>query len=97
MMQMLLVMLVALFSPLLGLGLLLWLDHLEETLVRDVAAARRRPAPAPILAVPVREPARGRAVEPVPATVRVAVPEQRVPVQAFSRSETLSLGGSTNR
>lgn len=74
----------ALLFPVLGLGMLLWLTHLEETLPSDVEASRRRPAPPPILAIPVRR--------TVVATV--AVPEQR---QAFSRSATLSFGGSTNR
>jgi hypothetical protein len=68
-MQMLLVMLGALLSPLLGLGLLLWLAHLEDTLDRDVDAARRHPAPAPILAIPLRTPS--------VAGQRVALPEQR--------------------
>ena len=83
----------ALLVPVLGLGLLLWLTHLEETLPRDVSAGQRRPAPAPILAIPVRQ-----------ATAPLTVPEQRAPApapaaeaQAFSRSGTLSLGGSTNR
>ena len=41
-------------SPLLGLALLLWLAHLEDTLPRDVQRASRKPAPAPILAITVR-------------------------------------------
>src|SRR4029079_17756266 len=52
-MQMVLVLSVAVLSPGLGLLLLLWLAHLEDTLPRDVEAARRQPAPAPILAIPV--------------------------------------------
>jgi hypothetical protein len=47
----------AMLSPLLALGLLLWLTHLEETLPLDVHAAQRKPAPPPILAVEVRAPA----------------------------------------
>jgi hypothetical protein len=77
--------------PVAGFGLLFWLSHLEETLERDVQVAKRAPAPAPILAVPVRQPD-----VRVPAEVRetaLLVPEP----QAFSRSATLSLGGSTNR
>lgn len=96
----------ALVSPLLGLALLLWLAHLEDTLPQDVQRTRRKPAPAPILAIPVR------AAE----SMQVVVPGQRDPVgaQAFgrpvhvapgpqpglregSRSEAVSLGGSTNR
>jgi hypothetical protein len=58
----------ATLSPLLGLGLLLWLAHLEDTLPRDVLRASRKPAPPPILAIPVR----------APVTTPVgAVPEQR--------------------
>jgi hypothetical protein len=51
-----LVMVGALLFPLIGLGLLLWLTHLEETLPRAVDQARRKPDPPPILAIPVREP-----------------------------------------
>jgi len=57
-----------------GLGMLLWLAHLEETLPRDVERALRKPAPPPILAVPVR---------PRPATVTVLLPEQRPVPQAL--------------
>jgi hypothetical protein len=83
----LLVMVAAVLFPVAVLGLLLWLTRLEETLPQAVAAAQRKPEPAPILAVPVR-PAR-------PAVTAVRIPAQR---QAFSRSETpVSLGGSTKR
>jgi len=91
-MQMLLVLTAAMLSPLIGLGLLLWLTHLEETLPRDVHAARRQPPPAPILAIAVSTPVRPLQ-EPDPQ--QVLVPAQLG--QAFSRSATLSLGGSTNR
>ena len=66
-MQALLVLVAALLSPLLGLGLLLWLAHLEDTLPRDVRRASRQPAPEPILAIPVR----------ASATPLVTIPEQR--------------------
>ena len=66
-MQALLVLVGALLSPLLGLGLLLWLAHLEDTLLRDVRRATREPAPEPILAIPVR----------APVTPMVTIPEQR--------------------
>jgi hypothetical protein len=56
--------------PVAGLALLLWLTYLEETLPRDVSAAQRRPAPPPILAVPVRRPV-------VVETQPVLVPAQR--------------------
>jgi hypothetical protein len=83
-----LVMAGALLFPLLGLGLLLWLTHLEETLPRAVDRTRRRPDPPPILAIPVRE--------PQPATVRI--PRQRVSAQTVAASlPEPSLGGSTNR
>ena len=65
-MQMVLVLSVAVLSPGLGLALLLWLAHLEDTLPRDVEAARRQPAPAPILAIPVTAPAPRRVVQ-IPA------------------------------
>ena len=65
-MQMVLVLSVAVLSPGLGLLLLLWLAHLEDTLPRDVEAARRQPAPAPILAIPVTRAAPPRVVT-VPA------------------------------
>ena len=55
-MQALLVLVGALLSPLLALGLLLWLAHLEDTLPRDVRRASRESAPEPILAIPVRAP-----------------------------------------
>jgi hypothetical protein len=66
-MQALLVLVGALLSPLLGLGLLLWLAHLEDTLPRDVRRATREAAPEPILAIPVR----------APVTPMVTIPEQR--------------------
>jgi hypothetical protein len=92
----------AMLFPVAALAFLLWLTRLEETLPRDVEAARRKPAPAPILAIPVRG---SEAVAPVvPATAPVVtVPEQRpapviavVPAQRDA-SAVLSLGGSTNR
>ena len=66
-MQALLVLVGALLSPLLALGLLLWLAHLEDTLPRDVRRATREPAPEPILAIPV----------PARVTQMVTIPEQR--------------------
>jgi hypothetical protein len=66
-MQAILVLVGALLSPLLALGLLLWLAHLEDTLPRDVRRATREPAPEPILTIPVRA-----AVTPM-----VTIPEQR--------------------
>ena len=81
----------AVLFPVAGLGLILWLDHLEQTLPGAVRRAGRRPAPPPILAVPVR--ATG-------AAHPVTVPAQRTAQeadQAFSRSSTVSLGGSTKR
>ena len=67
-MQMVLVLSAAVLSPGLVLVLLLWLAHLEDTLPRDVEAARRQPVPAPILAIPVTVPAPTRVV---------AIPSQR--------------------
>lgn len=83
-----LVMIGALLFPLLGLGLLLWLSHLEETLPRAVVDARHKPDPPPILAIPVRD--------PEPPTVRI--PRQRTAAQTGAASlPEPSLGGSTNR
>jgi hypothetical protein len=67
-MQVLLMLTGAMLAPLAGLGLLLWLAHLEETLSHDVQRAQRQPAPPPILAIPVR------AVAPAPPAL---IPEQR--------------------
>jgi hypothetical protein len=91
----------AMLFPVAALVLLLWLSRLEETLPRAVEAARRKPAPAPILVMPVRG---SETVAPVvPARPAVTVPEQRpapaieaVPAQRET-SAVLSLGGSTNR
>ena len=83
-MQMVLVLSVAVLSPGLGLLLLLWLAHLEDTLPRDVEAARRQPAPAPILAIPVTRAARTRLV---------TVPAQRTaPAVELSPSSGASRG-----
>jgi hypothetical protein len=89
----------ALLFPVVGLLVLLWLGHLEDTLPRDVRAAERSPDPAPIRAVPLA------ITEAPPApTVASGVVASRVvasatvkPDQAFSRSGTISLGGSTKR
>ena len=81
----------AVLFPVAGLGLILWLDHLEQSLPAAVRSAGRRPDPPPILTVPVR------ATE---AVRTVTVPAQRTAAeadQAFSRSSEISLGGSTNR
>ena len=74
-MQVLLILVAAVLAPMLGLALLLWLAHLEDTLPQDVQRARRRPEPAPILAIPVRATAASR---PVP----VSVPAQRTAPEA---------------
>ena len=95
----------AMLFPVAALVLLLWLTRLEETLPRAVEAARRKPAPPPILAMPVRG---SEAVAPVvPALPAVTLPEQRpapaieaVPTHGPAQRETsavLSFGGSTNR
>jgi hypothetical protein len=54
----------ALLFPPTCLVFLLWMSHLEDTLTRDVHRARRRPEPAPILAIPVRPAA---TAGPIPA------------------------------
>jgi hypothetical protein len=65
------------------LGALFGLAYLEDTLPRDVLRARRRPDPAPILAVPDRS--------------AVTLPVQRAHASDGSRVIEVSLGGSTNR
>ena len=69
-MQAVLILAAAMLSPLLSLALLLWLAHLEDTLARDVQRAQRKPAPPPILAIPV-----GRTS--AAATPSVTLPGQR--------------------
>ena len=64
----------AMLFPVLGLGLILWLTHLEETIPRDVRKAQREPPPPPILRVPVR-------AEPPPVRPGL-VPEQRPALDA---------------
>ncbi len=79
---------IALF-PFAGLGFLLWMAWLEDSLPESVRRAERRPDPEPILAIALR---------PAPAgeTMRVSVPSQRqTPEVALSIDR--SLGGSTNR
>ena len=78
-MQVLLILVAAVLAPLLGLALLLWLAHLEDTLPQDVQRARRRPEPAPILAIPVRT-APARQPRPVGVPAQRTAPEaERVP------------------
>jgi hypothetical protein len=66
--------------PAAGLGLLLWLSHLEETLPRDVRSALRSPPPPPILAIEVRRP------EPLARPDRPAVEAAPEPRLARQRS-----------
>jgi hypothetical protein len=78
-MQVLLILVAAVLAPLLGLALLLWLAHLEDTLPSDVARARRRPEPAPIVAIPLRATTLGQPL-PVSVPVQRTAPEtERVP------------------
>jgi hypothetical protein len=69
----------AMLFPVASLFLLLWLTRLEETLQDDVEAARRSPAPAPILAIPVRG---SEAVAPVVPALTPALSPARTPVVA---------------
>jgi hypothetical protein len=75
-----LVMVAALLFPLLTLGLLLWLTHLEETLPRAVEHARRTPDPPPIREIPVGE----------PAPPAVQLPAQRSPAREPSGAEVVT-------
>ncbi len=64
--------------PLACLGLLMWLAWLEDTLEDSVRKSVRRPAPEPILAIPVRRPtipAVPAPVEPAPVLEPVAALE----------------------
>jgi hypothetical protein len=76
----------ALLFPLAALALLLWLTRLEENLPKAVRAAQRRPAPPPILEVPVR----GFA----PAVTVVRVPAQRLTAERLT-AEGLTAEGLT--
>lgn len=74
--------------PLLGLGMLLWLSWLEETLADDVAAAQKRRTPKPVLAIatPVDTSPAPRteqpAVAPVPAAKSSTPVESAAPALA---------------
>src|SRR3954452_18312160 len=88
----------ALLFPPMCLVFLLWMSHLEDTLVRDVHRAQRRPEPAPIVAIPVREaaptiPAQRTAP---PADVTSAEGAATTQRSAVSRAGD-SFGGSTKR
>jgi hypothetical protein len=91
-MQMVFILTGAMLAPLLGLALLLWLAHLEDTLHRDVQRARHRPDPAPILAIPVR-PGSAR-------TTVAALPRQRTAAVSSSaidgRAGILAVGEAIN-
>ena len=82
-MQAALIVAAAMLSPLLGIALLLWLAHLEDTLTRDVQRAQRKPAPPPILAIPV-----GRTS--AAATPIVSLPAQRAAREVEVSSVELS-------
>ena len=75
MVQVVLVIVAATLSPLCGLALLLWLAHLEDTLPRDVLRASRKPAPPPILAIPVRAPATAEEAQVVTVPGQRPVPD----------------------
>ncbi|MGZ4438219.1 MAG: hypothetical protein ACXVWU_09470 [Nocardioides sp.] len=91
-----LVLVAAMVFPLACLGLLLWLTWLEDTLPVTVARHDRRPEPPPILAMPVR-PRPPVARVPVQRTPYDVLVDQERQTPEVSRSEALSLGGSTNR
>ena len=85
--------------PLVCLAMLLWLSYLEDTLPQSVRRTVRKPDPPPVLAIPTQR----RPVAAIPTQRRPVhdeLPEvQPEPVYTpeVSRSEGLSLGGSTNR
>lgn len=78
--------------PLCCLGLVLWLDRLEETLDRDVSRRRRRVSASQ---VQLEESLAGSttAAEPASPSGRASEPS---PVSVPLGSADLSLGGSTN-
>ncbi len=81
----------ALLFPVAGLFFLLWLARIEETLPRDVRTTQRRPAPPPILAVPIRRRPVAHAVAPLAEVsaipvARASVPEQRAPVTVVAEA-----------
>jgi hypothetical protein len=80
-MSVLLVLAGALVMPVGAFAFLMWLAYLEDTLPADVRRAQRKPAPPPILAIPVRTP------QAEPQTV--VIPEQR-PVPAAEVAPELS-------
>ena len=104
-MQVLLVLVAAMLSPLLGLALLLWLAHLEDTLPRDVRRASRKPAPhRSWRSRCAHRPPTGagdrpeqRAVPEVELAPTAAAVCRDRGTQTFSRSGARSLGGSTKR
>jgi hypothetical protein len=61
----------ALLFPVGLLLLLLWLGHLEDTLDLQLKQTGRKPAPAPIRAIPVTH-ASSRPADPQPATTQRA-------------------------
>jgi hypothetical protein len=75
----------ALLFPAVALAFLLWLTHLEDTLPRDVQRAVRKPAPPPILAMPVRN--------PTMATTSVLLPEQRPAPMVEAVDEAVAVEG----
>jgi hypothetical protein len=80
----------AMLFPLAALGLLLWLSHLEDTLERDVSAAQRKPAPAPILSVPAPRRAVPEGSARIPAQRPAPAVEVRRPGHAGSAEGALS-------
>jgi hypothetical protein len=88
-MQVILQLIGALAMPLGAFAFLFWMAHLEETLPADVKRAQRRPAPPPILAIPVR--AAPSVTQPV--TEPVVVPEQR-PAPAVEATQVSGAGGA---
>ncbi|MEP7090663.1 MAG: hypothetical protein ABI776_11215 [Nocardioidaceae bacterium] len=68
--------------PVLGLALILWLTHLEETLPVDIRAAERRPEPPPILAIRVQRRETARVVSIATESIPVqSIPVLRTPVE----------------
>lgn len=102
-MDLLLVLLATATFPVACLGFVLWMGRLEDSIPGAVRRAARAPDPPPVLAIPVRRPA--PAIVAIPAQRSDEPPVPGVPVAAVgsaqrlegSRSDELSLGGSTNR
>lgn len=92
-MDLLLVLIATATFPAACLGFVLWMGRIEESIPQAVQRAVREPDPLPVLAIPVRRPVPPVAAIPAQRTDEAVAAPQRL---EGSRSEAVSLGGSTN-